>query len=143
LTRLIRRRAKVGSTKRFFGHDSGRMTDGAGKSDQSWLADRKVKAALLIAGFEGLLLLFGRLSRWVVIVVAVPLVLAYLFRRRELHPGLGRDLLWVIAVSQALAVVVAILAFFIGLLFLVLLGVFAAVALALIFFEQPDRTTRG
>jgi hypothetical protein len=117
------------------------MTDEAVDTGQGRLADWRVKAALLIAGFEGLLLLFGRLSRWVVIAVAIPLVLAYLLRRRDLAPGLGRDLLWVAAVSQALAVIAAILAFFIGVLFLVLLAVFAAIALALIYADRPGRST--
>ena len=49
-----------------------------------------VKAALFVAGVEGLLLLFGRLSRWVLIVVAIPLVLTYLLQGRQMRPGLGR-----------------------------------------------------
>jgi len=94
--------------------------------------------ALLIAGLEGLFLLFGRLSRWVVIVVAIPLVLTYLFRGRQMRPGLGRDVLWIVAASQALVVAAAILAFFIGLLFLILLAGFAIVALWLIYRDQPQ-----
>ncbi len=119
------------------------MTNGAVDKGRGRLDDWKVKAALLVAGFEGLLLLFGRLSRWVVIAVAVPLILAYLFRRKDMSPGLGRDLLWVAAASQALVITAAILAFFIGLLFLVLLGVFAAVALALIYADRPGQSNRG
>jgi FtsH-binding integral membrane protein len=119
------------------------MTDPAATSLESRLADWRVKAALLIAGFEGLLLLVGRLSRWVLIAVAIPIVLAYLLRRRDLRPGLGRDLFWVAAVSQALTVVAVILVIVIGLLFLILLGVFVALALALIFFDQPGRSTRS
>jgi hypothetical protein len=104
------------------------------------ITDTRVKIALLIAGFEGLLLLFGRLSRWVVIAVAIPLVLLYLMKGREMKPGLGRDVLWVVAVSQVLVILAAIVAFFVGLLILVLLGIFAAVALALIFWDQPGRS---
>jgi hypothetical protein len=104
------------------------------------ISDARVKIALLIAGFEGLLLLFGRLSRWVVIVVAIPLILLYLMKGRELKPGLFRDVLWVVAVSQVLVILAAILAFFIGLLVLVLLGVFAAIAFVLIYFDQPGRS---
>ena len=93
--------------------------------------------ALLIAGLEGLFLLFGRLSRWVVIVVAIPLAFTYLLRGRQMRRGFGRDVLWIVAASQALVVAVAILAFFIGLLFLVLLAGFAVVALWLIYRDQP------
>jgi hypothetical protein len=141
LTRLVRARLEAGSVLRS-GHDSVQMTDGTADREPSRLADWRVKAALLVAGFEGLLLLFGSLSRWVVIAVAVPLLLAYLLTRKDMSPGLGRDLLWVAAASQALAVVTAIIAFFVGLLFLVLLGLFAAVALVLIFSSRPDQTRR-
>jgi cation transport ATPase len=105
-------------------------------------ADRKVKIALLIAGVEGLLLLFGRLSRWVVIAVAIPLVLVYLLRGRELRPGLARNVLWIVAASQVLVVVAAIVAFFVGLLVLVLLGIFAGVAFLLIYLDQPGRASK-
>lgn len=116
-----------------------RMTDSATSARRGWLSDRKVKAALLIAGIEGLLLLFGRLSRWVVIAVAIPLILLYLISGREMKPGLGRTILWVVAASQVLVIIAAIIAFFIGLLVLVLLGIFAAVAFVLIYMDQPGR----
>lgn len=106
---------------------------------RSWLGARRAKAALLIAGLEGLFLLFGRLSRWVVIVVAIPLVLTYLLRGRHMQAGLGRDVLWIVAASQALVLAAAILAFFIGLLFLILLAAFAIVAVVLIYLDQPSR----
>ena len=105
-----------------------------------FFSDTKVKIALLIAGFEGLLLLFGRLSRWVVIAVAIPLILLYLISGREMKPGLSKTILWVVAVSQVLVICAAILAFFIGLLVLILLGVFAAIAFALIYFDPPGRS---
>ena len=56
----------------------------------SWL-DRRAKIALAFAAVEGLLLLFGRLSSWVVIAVAIPCVAYYLWRGREMRPGkIGR-----------------------------------------------------
>jgi len=115
------------------------MANTATPARRGFFSDTKVKIALLIAGFEGLLLLFGRLSRWVVIAVAIPLILLYLISGREMKPGLGRTILWVVAVSQVLVIVAAILAFFIGLLVLILLGIFAAVAFLLIYFDQPGR----
>jgi len=115
------------------------MADQATPHRRGFFSDTKVKIALLIAGFEGLLLLFGRLSRWVVIAVAIPLILLYLISGREMKPGLGRTILWVVAVSQVLVICAAILAFFIGLLVLILLAVFAAVAFILIYMDQPGR----
>lgn len=115
------------------------MADQAAPKRQSFFSDTKVKIALLIAGFEGLLLLFGRLSRWVVIAIAIPLILLYLISGREMKPGLGKDLLWTIAVSQVLVVAAAILAFFVGILVLILLGIFAAIAFVLIYMDRPGR----
>lgn len=117
------------------------MAHSADAHRRNRVTDTRVKIALFIAGFEGLLLLFGRLSRWVVIVVAIPLILLYLMKGRELKPGVFRDVLWVIAVSQVLVILAAILAFFIGLLVLVLLGIFAAIAFVLIYFDQPSRSS--
>ena len=116
------------------------MADQATPHRRGFFSDTKVKIALLIAGFEGLLLLFGRLSRWVVIAVAIPLILLYLISGREMKPGLGKTILWVVAVSQVLVICAAILAFFIGLLVLILLGVFAAIAFVLIYMDQPGRS---
>src|SRR5437660_1170783 len=108
------------------------MANTATPARRGFFSDTKVKIALLIAGFE-------RLSRWVVIAIAIPLILLYLISGREMKPGLGRTILWVVAVSQVLVIVAAILAFFIGLLVLILLGIFAAVAFLLIYFDQPGR----
>ena len=116
------------------------MADPATPARRGFFSDTKVKIALLIAGFEGLLLLFGRLSRWVVIAVAIPLILLYLISGREMKPGLGKSILWVIAVSQVLVICAATLAFFIGLLVLILLGIFAAIAFVLIYMDQPGRS---
>lgn len=115
------------------------MTGEATPHRRGFFSDTKVKIALLIAAFEGLLLLFGGLSRWVLIAVAIPLILLYLISGREMKPGLGRDVLWIVAVSQVLVLIVAIIAFFVTLLFLILLGVFAAIAFVLIYFDQQGR----
>ena len=115
------------------------MADQATTRRRGFFSDTKVKIALLIAAFEGLLLLFGRLSRWVLIAVAIPLILLYLISGREMKRGLGRDILWVVAASQVLVLIAAIIAFFVSVLILILLGVFAAIAFALIYFDQQGR----
>jgi hypothetical protein len=104
----------------------------------SWL-DKRAKIALALAAFEGLLLLLGRLSKWVVLVVAIPCVLVYLLRGREMKPGVGRDILWVVAVSQLLIILAAVVSFLIGTLVLILLGVFLAIALLLLWYDEPKR----
>src|SRR5207302_1508170 len=105
---------------------------------QGWL-DKRAKIALAFAGVEGLLLLFGRLSSWVVIAVAIPCVAFYLWRGREMKPGTLRDALWIVAVSQVLIILAAIVSILIGTLVLILLGVFVGVALLLLWLDEPSR----
>jgi cation transport ATPase len=103
------------------------------------LLDRRAKIALGLAAFEGLLLLLGNLSRWVVIVIAIPCIGFYLWRGREMKPGIARDFLWIIAVAQALVILAAIVAFFIGTLVLIVLGVFVGIALLLLYLDEPGK----
>jgi hypothetical protein len=112
----------------------------AGQVYRSWLWTNRVKVALGIAIFEGLLVAFEKdFSRITVIVIAVPIILFYLLAGRSVDSQLGREISWVLAASQALAVVAVILAFIIGWLALILAGVFAVVALYLLFHDLPDR----
>jgi hypothetical protein len=111
-----------------------------GQVHGSWLWTNRVKIALGIAIFEGLLVAFEKdFSRITVIVIAVPIILFYLLAGRSVESQLGREVSWVLAASQALAVVAVILAFIIGWLALLLAGVFAVVALYLLFQDRPDR----
>jgi len=106
---------------------------------KSWF-DRRAKIALGLAAFEGLLLLLGNLSRWVVIVIAIPCIGFYLWRGREMKPGIARDFLWIIAVAQALVILAAIVAFFIGTLVLIVLGVFVGIALLLLYLDEQEKS---
>jgi hypothetical protein len=108
------------------------------RAERTWF-DKRTKIALAIAAFEGLLLLLGNISKWVVLVIAIPCIGYYLWRGRQLKPGFGRDALWVLAVSQGLIILAAIVSFFIGTLILILLGVFIGVALLLIYLDDPSR----
>ena len=107
-------------------------------SQGSWL-DKRAKIALAFAAVEGLLLLFGRLSAWVVIAVAIPCVAFYFWRGREMRPGALRDALWVVAVSQVLIILAAIVSILIGTLVLILLGVFLGIAFLLLWLDEPSR----
>jgi len=117
---------------------SAQMADSTQPAERSWF-DRRAKIALIVAAAEGLLLLFGSLSKWLVIVVAAVGVALWVLRGREMKPGLGRDVLWVVAVSQLLVILAAIVSFFIDTLILILLGVFVAVALFLLYHDEPRR----
>jgi hypothetical protein len=116
------------------------VPDAPGKA--SWLSVNRLKVALGIAVVEGILVAFENdFSRWTVIVLAIPIVLFYLLAGRSLDSQLGREISWVLAMSQALAVVAAIIAIFIKPVALVIAGVFAVIALYLLYHDRPDRAT--
>ncbi len=105
---------------------------------RGWLSQPKVKIALWIAVAEGIIVAIDRdVSRWTVIIIAVPVILFYLLAGRTLESRVGRQASWIAASSQALAVIVVILTFVIKIFALVIAGVFAVVALYLLMVERP------
>ena len=95
-----------------------------------WLRPRRVRISLWIAVLEGLVVAFGKdFSRWTVIVIAVPVLALYVVWARNAASDTVRQITWIAAASQALAVVVVVLSFIIAWLALVIAGVFAAIAL--------------
>jgi hypothetical protein len=110
---------------------------------ESWLWSNRLGLALGLALFEGLVVFFEEdFSRVTVIVIAIPIILFYLLAGRTLESRLGREISWILAMSQALAVVVAILALALPVIALVLAGIFGLVAAYLIFYDRPDRARR-
>lgn len=110
----------------------------------SWLRENRLKIALGIAVAEGIFVaLEDDFSRVTVIVIAIPVVLFYLLAGRTLDSETGREISWILAMSQALAVVAAIVAITIPVIALVLAGVFGAVAVYLLFHDRPDQTSRA
>src|ERR687887_672410 len=95
-----------------------------------WLRARRIRAALWIAVREGIIVALAHdISRWTVIAIAIPLLALYLFWGRTARSDTVRQLAWIGGASQALAVVVVILAFILSWLALILAGIFAIVAL--------------
>jgi FtsH-binding integral membrane protein len=102
-------------------------------------AQARVKIALGIAAVEALIVAVSHdWSKWTVIVVAIPIILFYLLAGRSLESRLGRETSWVLAASQALAVVVVVLWYWIKLLTFITAGVFAVIALYLLFVDRPS-----
>jgi hypothetical protein len=99
-----------------------------------WLRERRLKLALWIAVFEGILVAVrGDISRWTVVGIAALVLIIYILVRENIRWDAARQLLWIVAASQVLAVLVVILAFIVGVVALVLVGLFALVALAYLF----------
>jgi hypothetical protein len=76
-------------------------------------------------------------------VIAIPVILFWLLAGRTLDSELGREISWILAMSQALAVVAAIVAILIPAVALVLAGIFGAVAAYLLYHDRPDQSTRS
>ena len=94
-----------------------------------WLRARRVRLALGIAVIEGIIVAFrGDVSRWTVVAIAIPLLALYVFWGRNARSHTFRQISWIAGASQALAVVVVILAFILDWLALLLAGIFAVIA---------------
>jgi hypothetical protein len=113
-------------------------------SRQSWLRENRLKVALGIAVAEGLFVVLEEdFSRVTVIVIAIPVILFWLLAGRTLESELGREISWILAMSQALAVCVAIIAILVPMIALVLAGIFGAVAAYLLYHDRPDQPARS
>jgi hypothetical protein len=99
-----------------------------------WLRERRLRFALWIAVAEGIVVAVrGDISRWTVIVIAAAVLAVYVVLRDRIQWDAARQVLWVVAASQVLALLVVILAFVVGLVALVLVALFAVVALVYLF----------
>jgi hypothetical protein len=95
-----------------------------------WLRERRLKLALYIAVLEGVVVAVrGDVSRWTVVGLAALVLIIYMLLRDRLRWDAGREVIWIVATSQAMALLVVILAFVIGALSLVLVGILAVIAL--------------
>jgi hypothetical protein len=95
-----------------------------------WLRERRLRLALWIAVLEGIVVAVrGDISRWTVVVIAALVLLLYMSLRDRVRWDAGKQVLWIVAASQVLALLVVILAFVVGVIALVLVGLFAVFAL--------------
>ena len=108
-----------------------------------WLFERRLKIALGIAVLEGIFVAVEKdFSRWTVIIISAPIIAFYLFAGRALQSDTGRQLSWIAAASQAFAVILCVVALVIGAFVLIIAGVFAAIALILLFGERPAKSSK-
>jgi hypothetical protein len=101
-----------------------------------WLQRYRLRAAFWIALVEGILLLFGVISRWAALLVAVLIVVGYFVIASRVRAPLARDIAWVAAVSQALVALIPILLIVVGTLALIAVGILAIVALIVLFGDR-------
>jgi len=99
-----------------------------------WLRERRLRLALWIAVLEGIVVAVrGDISRWTVVVIAVAVLAVYVTTRDRVRWDAGRQVVWIVAASQVMALLVVILAFIVGVVALVLVAAFAIVALVYLF----------
>jgi hypothetical protein len=102
-----------------------------------WLRASRLRIALWIAVLEAVLAAFTHdVSRWTIVALAAIFVPIYLLWGRHRQNDVLRQVSWIAAASQALAVVAVVFASVIGVFVLILAAVFAGVALLLIFADR-------
>jgi hypothetical protein len=101
-----------------------------------WLRAHRVRTALWIAVLEVVLAaVTASISKYTIIALGLITIPIFLIWGKD-QRGTIRQVSWIAAASQALAIVGVLLSHFIGLFVLVLAGIFAAVALFLIFADR-------
>jgi hypothetical protein len=99
-----------------------------------WLRERRLRLALWVAVIEGLLVaLTADLTKWTVLVIGVILLAFYMVAGRNMRWDVARQLSWIAAASQALAILVVILAFIVFWVAIVAVAGFAIIALVYLF----------
>jgi len=117
--------------------DTPKMIEHGTTKSGRWLRARRTRLALWIAVAEGILVaVLHDVTRWTVIIVAVPLILLYAVWGRNAKSDTARQVTWIAGASQALAVLFVILAKFIGLAALAFVAVAAIVAIAFFFIDR-------
>jgi len=99
-----------------------------------WLRERRIRLTLWVAVIEGLLVaITADLTKWTVLVIAAILLAFYIVAGRPMRWDVGRQLSWIAAASQALAILVVVLAFVLGFVAIVAVVIFAIIALVYLF----------
>jgi predicted membrane metal-binding protein len=115
---------------------SGTVIEHESSQGGRWLREHRVRTALWIAVLEVILAaLTASISKYTIIALGLITIPVFLIWGKD-QRGTIRQVSWIAAASQALAIVAILLSHFIGLFVLVLAGIFAAVALFLIFADR-------
>jgi hypothetical protein len=101
-----------------------------------WLHERRIRIAAWIAALEGLVVFFSHeVTKWTVIVLALVGLVAWL-GGRDSKSDLVRQVLWIFAASQLLAVVLVILAWIVKWAIILAIVVLAVLGLAYLFLDR-------
>jgi hypothetical protein len=116
--------------------DSPHAVDRGSSRAGLWLQERRTRLALWIAAAESFLVLISHnLTKWTVIALAVVAVLAWL-GGRENHSQIVRQILWIFAAAQLLAVIGVILAWIVKWAVIMAVVIFAVLGLVYLFLDR-------
>ena len=102
-----------------------------------WLRERRLRVALWIAVIEGIVVAVASdISRWTVIALAVAAVALYALALRESRSDTLRQVGWILAASQLLALLVVIFAFVVEWLAILVVVLLAVAALIYLFSDR-------
>ena len=102
-----------------------------------WLKERRLRIVLWTVVLEGIVVAVSpEISRLTVVIVALLAAALYFAAGRGATWDTGRQISWILAASQSLAVVFVILAHFIFWLALLAVAVFAAIALLILWADR-------
>jgi hypothetical protein len=114
---------------RSHGVDSGQLVEHGSTPLGRWLRARRLRFAAWIALVEGLLVLIHVLPRIPAIILAAAIIVFYFGFGRQVHADSLRQVSWIAAMSQALVILVPVLAVLIWGVAVLALAVLAVVAL--------------
>jgi hypothetical protein len=109
------------------------VIDGDSSRAGRWLRQRRIRIALWLAVFEGIVVAIKGESKWVVAIIAALVLVIYASLRDRLNWDAGRQVLWIVAASQVLALLVAIFAFILESIAVILVVIIAVAALVYLF----------
>jgi apolipoprotein N-acyltransferase len=106
-----------------------------------WLRQRRVRIALWVAVVEGLIAAFSHdIGRWTILAMAVIVLAFYIVAGRQMKWDVARELSWIAAASQVLAILVVVFAFILKLVAIVVIVGLALAALFYLFTDYRQRT---
>ena len=114
---------------RSHGVESGQLVEHGSTPLGRWLRARRLRIAAWVALIEGLLVLIHAIPRIPAIILAAAIIVFYFGFGRQLRVDSLRQVSWIAAMSQALAILVPVLAVLIWGVAVLALAVLAVVAL--------------
>src|SRR5919204_5378044 len=117
------------------GHSEPRAVDHGTSRAGRWLRERRWRISFWIGAVEAVVVAFSHYTRWTVIGLWVLALLLYLVAREQ-RSSVARQIIWIFAASESLAVAAVVLAFILSWLAFVLVAVFAIVALYLLLSDR-------